>query len=87
MPLPRLRLPEVKPSEESSPPLRLWTGGDDDVGRCVGATGGGSHVVGGGGVRVFASGVGQVEGVEIKTRRHGQGTWHLGDVTSHSTGK
>ena len=56
-------------------------GGDAVLGRCVGTTGGGSRVVGGGGVRVFTDGVGQVEGVEIKTRRRGRGTWHLGEVS------
>ena len=44
-------------------------GRDPVVGRGVGTTGGCSGVVGRGGVRVLADGVGQVEGVEVKAGR------------------
>lgn len=44
-------------------------GRDAVVGRGVGATGGGSRVVGGGSVRVLADGVSQVKGIEVETGR------------------
>lgn len=51
-------------------------GGDAVVRRGVGTTWRGGGVVGRGGVRVFSDGVGQVEGVEVKTGRGRGRTWH-----------
>ena len=52
-------------------------GGDAVVWRGVGTTGGGGRVVGGGGVRVLADGVGQVKGVKVETGRRRRGIRHL----------
>ena len=51
-------------------------GGDAILGWGVGTTRGSGGVVGRGGVRVLADGVGQVESVEVKMGRQRRRTWH-----------